>query len=63
MAYRKEDIMSLDFDCRKKATELLDLVDDGVIDARKALQDVLINYMSADDANDFAETYLDEWQF
>lgn len=50
----------MSYNCRKKATKLLDLVDEGVIDARKALQEVLVNYMSADDANDFAEAYLDD---
>lgn len=39
---------------RKYAEDLLDLVDGGVLDAREVLANVLMNYMSADDANDFA---------
>lgn len=46
---------------RPKATMLLDMCRDGVLDPLEVLTNVLINYMSADDAEDFAESeYLND---
>jgi len=45
---------------RDTASELLQMCRDGLLDPMAVLENVLVNYMSADDANDFAESeYLD----
>jgi len=45
---------------REKASELLEMCRDGLLDPMAVLENVLVNYMSADDADDFAESeYLD----
>lgn len=41
---------------RDKANKLLDMCRDGVLDPLSVLENALINYMSSDDANDFAES-------
>ncbi len=41
------------------AEKLLELCREGVFDPMEVLTNVLVNYMSADEANDFAETEYD----
>ena len=46
---------------RPKATELLNLCRDGVLDPLAVLTNDLVNYMSSDEADDFAQTeYLED---
>lgn len=46
-------------DGRPKATKLLDMCRDGALDPLDVLMNVLVNYMSSDDADDFAATEYD----
>lgn len=45
---------------RDKAVKILDMCEDGVLDPLDVLRNVLINYMPADDADDFAESEYSE---
>ena len=45
---------------REKANRILDLCDEGCLDPMDVLKNVLTNYMSADDADDFAESEYPE---
>jgi len=44
---------------RSKAEKLLDLCRSGAVETIDVLENVLTNYMSADDADDFAESEYD----
>lgn len=45
---------------RDKAVKILDMCKDGVLDPLDVLHNVLINYMPASDADDFAESEYSE---
>ena len=45
---------------REKAYSILDLCADGCLDTLDVLKNVLTNYMSADDADDFAKSEYPE---
>lgn len=45
---------------REFSTQLLELVDNGVLDARVVLGNVIANYMSEEDVKDFCQSEYEE---
>lgn len=45
---------------REFSTQLLELVDNGVLDARAVLGNVIANYMSEEDVKDFCQSEYEE---